>query len=661
MQNSYLPLHCRILRAAVMLSCIGFSVAVAQPSVFSFTPLSGAVGTVVTITGKSFSPLPTGNTVYFGAMCAQITTATDSTLTAVVPLGTTYAPISVTTNYLTAWSSLPFNITFPGTGLLDSLSFKNKTDITNAGCSNISTGDLDTDGKPDVVATSYTAPYYVSVYRNTSAGTMLSFDIAVNIDSNVGGQPIIKDIDGDGKLDIVTADNGDILVYRNTSEPGHIQFEAAKIFYAGVDNNNIAIGDINSDGKPDIIGTEESDGYYVILVNVSAPSGVNFVKQTPVDIVPGLHTPCLADVNNDGKIDLILQVNGSNVDGDDGVGVYINKTDTTGIRLDEYWGTTAVKHASGIASGDLNGDGFNDFALASTSANIQVAKNYGTGTFIANTYLPLRENLNGYVAIGDVNGDSIPDIIASEFRSIDSSMVAVFQNRSDNTLLTFDNKISYFGGSRVYGQIIEDFDGDGRPDIAFADPNADVFTILRNAATILPVKLFSFSGTALGKINRLNWQTATEKNTSAFIIERATANLQFMPIGKIPATQTSNTIQEYTFTDGAPLSDNYYRLKIIDADGRFNYSNTIKIAGGIAMRNFAVFPNPAVNYITVQHPAASKAIITLTGMDGKTITVLQPAANAVQSTLNVNGLAKGIYQIIWSNGSNHYSQSVMVK
>jgi len=73
----------------------------AQPTITSFSPASGPVGTVVTISGSNFNPTASQDIVYFGAVRAVVSAATGTSLTATVPIGATYQPITVTTNNLT--------------------------------------------------------------------------------------------------------------------------------------------------------------------------------------------------------------------------------------------------------------------------------------------------------------------------------------------------------------------------------------------------------------------------------------------------------------------------------------------------------------------------------------------------------------------------------
>ncbi|OQP58729.1 IPT/TIG domain-containing protein [Niastella populi] len=79
-----------------------------QPEINSFSPVSGAVGTTVTITGSNFSTNPADNIVFFGAVRAGVTTSTAGSITVTVPAGAMYKPLSVTVNGLTAYTGRPF-------------------------------------------------------------------------------------------------------------------------------------------------------------------------------------------------------------------------------------------------------------------------------------------------------------------------------------------------------------------------------------------------------------------------------------------------------------------------------------------------------------------------------------------------------------------------
>jgi carboxypeptidase T len=136
--------------------------------------------------------------------------------------------------------------------------------------------------------------------------------------------------------------------------------------------------------------------------------------------------------------------------------------------------------------------------------------------------------------------------------------------------------------------------------------NIDDVVILTGAApTSLPVELTAFTGRTDGSVNILNWHTASEFNTTHFIIQRSATGLGFEDIGEMPANGNSRAPLFYEFTDPNPFAgDNLYRLKIVDADGTFEYSKMILLQtaesdGRIPSGIRSVYPNPTNGQATI--------------------------------------------------------------
>src|SRR5688572_17794951 len=89
-----------------------------QPVISSFSPASGPIGAIVTINGSGFNSSAANNIVFFGAVKANVTSATATSLAVTVPAGATYQPITVTVNGLTAASSQSFILTFTEGGTI---------------------------------------------------------------------------------------------------------------------------------------------------------------------------------------------------------------------------------------------------------------------------------------------------------------------------------------------------------------------------------------------------------------------------------------------------------------------------------------------------------------------------------------------------------------
>ncbi|MGA0557875.1 hypothetical protein ACO2Q8_14555 [Larkinella sp. VNQ87] len=97
-------------------------------------------------------------------------------------------------------------------------------------------------------------------------------------------------------------------------------------------------------------------------------------------------------------------------------------------------------------------------------------------------------------------------------------------------------------------------------------------------APALPVRLASFSGKRVENQVRLGWQTTFESNSAYFVVERSTDAKAFEALGRVVSLGFSESLQQYGFTDEAPvLGTNYYRLRQVDQDGRFAYSKIIGV------------------------------------------------------------------------------------
>ncbi|KAI9437848.1 hypothetical protein F5148DRAFT_1294105 [Russula earlei] len=173
----------------------------------------------------------------------------------------------------------------------------------------------------------------------------------------------------------------------------------------------------------------------------------------------------------------------------------------------------------------------------------------------------------------------------------------------------------------------------------------------------LPLNLLSFTGKQAGKAIELDWTTANEINVSGFDIERSADGSSFQKIGNTAATGNGG----YAFTDEQPLAGtNYYRLKMIDKDGTYTYSNVVAISIR-SVAAFNLYPNPANDQVTITHDKiTSEAIITIYSMDGKKILAEQLATGNTVDKINVGRLAPGNY-IVSLNLNNTINTTELIK
>lgn len=117
----------------------------------------------------------------------------------------------------------------------------------------------------------------------------------------------------------------------------------------------------------------------------------------------------------------------------------------------------------------------------------------------------------------------------------------------------------------------------------------------------LPVTWYSFEGVAKSGYNEIEWKTATEENNEGFSIERSADGISFETIGWVNGNGTTTEQNTYVYQDaGMHNGASYYRLKQMDYDGNFEYSEIIKVTNQADNVQIKLFPNPTVDYVQVQ-------------------------------------------------------------
>ena len=181
--------------------------------------------------------------------------------------------------------------------------------------------------------------------------------------------------------------------------------------------------------------------------------------------------------------------------------------------------------------------------------------------------------------------------------------------------------------------------------VTTADPVSSFspFTIASTDIILNPLPLTLLSFTALPVDNGVSvkWLTADEINVSHFDVERSKDGVAFTKIGAVNAVSVSST-NNYAYVDATPQNGiNYYRLRMIDIDGRFEFSKivSVKLNNAQAVR---VFPVPAQSTITVQFAEQFRKL-EIVDISGRTL--LRKNITQQNEEINISTLAKGIYFI----------------
>ncbi|MFN3560722.1 MAG: T9SS type A sorting domain-containing protein [Chloroherpetonaceae bacterium] len=166
----------------------------------------------------------------------------------------------------------------------------------------------------------------------------------------------------------------------------------------------------------------------------------------------------------------------------------------------------------------------------------------------------------------------------------------------------------------------------------------------------LPVELTSFNAQVLNNGVRLTWTTASEVNNSGFEVQRSNDQANWTALGFVRGAGTTTEAQSYSFTDAQASGRVFYRLKQIDFDGQFEYSNVIEVNVGLP-KQFALdqnYPNPfnPTTTIAYQLPTAGNVSLKVFDMLGKEVATLvngRQEAGSYTVNFNANQLSSGVY------------------
>ena len=214
--------------------------------------------------------------------------------------------------------------------------------------------------------------------------------------------------------------------------------------------------------------------------------------------------------------------------------------------------------------------------------------------------------------------------------------------------LSFD--YSTINTSNQYQRLVLIFDlgtmGDGTANFTY------LFDDIRLTNSVVPVKMVSFKATVVNNNALVKWITETELNNDHYEIERSNDGVHFTARGRVNGNGTSSVSHTYEFTDqlNAAAAIVYYRLKLVDADGRFSYSSIVALRtnGSASIGNVSVYPNPFISNIKVALTSKETAIagFRILSFEGKEILNRNMSVQQGDNIIVLNDvgiLPKGLY------------------
>lgn len=429
----------------------------------------------------------------------------------------------------------------------------------------VAIADLNGDGKPDLVVTNAgLAEGVIGVLLGKGDGTFLPV-VTYNSGGDFAYSVVVADVNGDGKPDLLVADCGLIGINVCNHSNGLVgvllgngdgTFQPVVTYDSGGSTTvSIAVADVNADGKPDVLLANEcgnsstcADGSVGVLLGNGDGT---FQKATTYDTKYAIDSVAVADVNGDGRLDLLVASSGNSR-----VGVLLGNGDGTfqPVVIYESGGISSLS----VAVADVNGDGKPDLLVANicdTSGNcahgsVSVLLGNGDGTFqTAVSYDPGGTGAWS-VAVADVNGDGKPDLVVAIFFY---NTVAVLLGNGDGT---FQAATTYgSGGNSPTSVAVADLNGDGLLDVAVAN-------------------FCGGSGCLPGKLGVLLNNTAD--TTPPVITLSATPKILWPPNGKMVPVTVSGTITD----TGSGVNANSAAYSVKDEYGEVQPMGAITLGPG---------------------------------------------------------------------------------
>lgn len=496
-----------IQRAVYIFALLILSVACAlaqKPEIQSLDKSIGHTQEKVTIKGSFLGSDPSKVAVTFGAANGEVLSASGQIVEVKIPTGATYENVRLTNllNGLSGYANDPFLLSFGGQFGFTSSDLSGQLNFpagapAQEGLYDMCMCDFDGDNKLDV-ATANDNYKFINVYPNGSTVGTIAFPskTAINV-ATLSLHIKCGDLNGDGKPDIIATGSGStdkvFILKNNSSGPGNFSFSPpVSITLTGKRPKRIEIADLDLDGKPEVLLTSQGTNTVTVLINQSTLASPAFSPAPPIDIhIPDIVSTeglAVADLNNDGLPDIVT----AQYQTTSHVYVIENKSSPGSISTGSITTLNVGTPVKNIRVGDIDGDGKKDIVFTQLiSASMGIFLNQSTTSFAFAPLKTFETDLTPWgLDFGDLDGDRKTDIAVA---SLTRKSLTIFNNKSTPGNLAFDKFVqptTYINRHIV----VADVDTDGKPDIAFTsvDDNnlgvpASKVSVFRNTSCMIPV------------------------------------------------------------------------------------------------------------------------------------------------------------------------------
>ena len=582
----------------------------------------------------------------------------------------------------------------PGTGTVLGLA-QTSTDGDYGGCA-----DINDDGWVDIATRKKDE---ADLYFNQGGTFGNAFEVA-QADNTNKGAIAFYDLDNDGDFDMIWTDNdGNRLFRRDPSAWTEITGALAGIPSTGIDG--VAGGDLDNDGDLDLFFSGNSRSYlYINELNQGSAVGAGSPFQFSLfanafNSGANGEGVTMVDLDQDGDLDIYLNVDGTNQ-------LWINNLYSPGTLADnkralfvevwddrsEYMQTGKQRLALGATVVLL--DCQNDVISGIREVNGGMGHgtqdpspiHFGLPHGIDYHYQVLVKypyyNQSGTLVRKEIRKWVNPSIFSGQAKLVIQTSTAT----DDHPTVSISPDP---GGSDLVVDISGPIPG-SLFSFAWTGPNGFTSTsdritptgnglyqvtcsyggscILTDQFTMtsFPVEWLSFGASWEGQNGLLQWATASETNSSYFGVERSEDGRIFTEIGQVQAKGTTSQVSSYQYLDrnAGAAARRYYRLRQVDLNGTFSYSNMVELMAGDTSTSlsFQVYPNPAEDQFTIKletagiHPVAMINVLSANGQ-----AVYSGSVAGQEMVIQSLAWPEGVYLVQIISGNKSAVQRLVVR
>jgi len=298
-------------------------------------------------------------------------------------------------------------------------------------------------------------------------------------------------------------------------------------------------------------------------------------------------------------------------------GSYVQLTNGITSGLNDFTLATWVKFSSSLANNSRLFDFGNNTSnfmilIPKTSTNSYARYKITCATGTDDRYIPYVMPIDQWVHVAITQqGSAFKFYINGVLQYTDNSATV---KPSDLGITT----ANYLGKSQYSTDPYTDNAYDDFRIYNYALNDASLLSLANNGT--LPVELVNFSAKVNEDQVKLSWSTVSEQNSLKFEIERSSDGKTFAPIAELQAKGNSTVRSNYSYSDAQPFTgNNYYRLKQVDKDGKFVYSEVQLVNFDLRIHPITVYPNPATTFLNISGLSSKSYTYHFISLDGRKV------------------------------------------